>query len=106
MTHTMMPAYDPGTAASCSGCVATTGVQRTTSVGEVVQAWSCAMCGMTWAITVVNPHLRAAYPAGAVEEIGRLRRALRQVITLADDAPTITDRQLRDRLLTLAAYAR
>jgi len=42
---------------------------------------------------VVTPHLRAAYPANlaaAVEEIGRLRWTLRQVITLTDDAPTIT----------------
>ncbi len=64
---------------------------------------------MDWAITVVNPHLRAAHPvdlAAAVEEIGRLRATLRQVITLADDAPTITERQLRDRLLTLASYVR
>ncbi|MBV8541704.1 MAG: hypothetical protein JO364_13670 [Pseudonocardiales bacterium] len=42
---------------------------------------------------MVTPHLRAAYPANlaaAVEEIGRLRWTLRQVITLTDDAPTIT----------------
>ncbi|MGH3807904.1 MAG: hypothetical protein ACRDRU_15025 [Pseudonocardiaceae bacterium] len=50
------------------------------------------------------PHL--ADLAAAAGEIGRLRHALRQVITLADDAPTITDQQLRDRLLALAFHAR
>jgi hypothetical protein len=60
-------------------------------------------------ISVVNPHLRPAHHAdlaAAVEEIGRLRATLRQVITLADDALTFTDQQLRDRLLTLASDAR
>jgi hypothetical protein len=41
-----------------------------------------------------------------VEEIRRLRWTLRQVCALADDAPTITDQQLRDRLLALASCAR
>jgi hypothetical protein len=40
---------------------------------------------------------------GAVaKEIGRLRWTLAQVIAVADDAPELTDRELRDRLLTLA----
>ncbi|MGH3773692.1 MAG: hypothetical protein ACRDRW_20250 [Pseudonocardiaceae bacterium] len=109
VTHPMMPAHDPDTAESCPGCAATIGVRGTASTPPQVQAWSCAACGMDWAMTVVNPHLRATYPAGlatAVEEIGRLRWTLRQVITLADDALTITERQLRDRLLTLASHAR
>ncbi|MBV9142836.1 MAG: hypothetical protein JO115_18310 [Pseudonocardiales bacterium] len=60
-------------------------------------------------ISVVNPHLRPAHHAdlaAAVEEISRLRWALRQVITLADDAPTLTDQQLRGRLLALVSDAR
>ncbi|MGH3771295.1 MAG: hypothetical protein ACRDRW_07865 [Pseudonocardiaceae bacterium] len=109
-----MPDHNPcpdthGTAESCPGCAATTGVRRTTGTAPYVQAWSCVACGMDWAITVVNPHLRPAHPADlatAVEEIGRLRWTLRQVITPADDAPTITERQLRDRLLTPASHAR
>ncbi|MGH3720017.1 MAG: hypothetical protein ACRDRI_14490 [Pseudonocardiaceae bacterium] len=106
-----MPTHHPcpDTPESCPGCAATTGVRRTVGTAPDVRAWSCAACGMDWAITVVNPHLRAAHPvdlAAAVEEIGRLRATLRQVITLADDAPTITERQLRDRLLTLASYVR
>jgi hypothetical protein len=38
----------------------------------------------------------------AAEEIGRLRWKLAQVIAVADDAPRLTDRELRDRLLALA----
>jgi hypothetical protein len=48
---------------------------------------------------------RSAYLAdlgAAAEEIGRLRWALRQVIALADEAPALTDAQLRQRLLVLA----
>ncbi len=59
---------------------------------------------MEWAISVVNPHLRGVYLAdlGAAEEIGRLHWELRQVVRLANDAPTLTDQQLRERLLALA----
>jgi hypothetical protein len=42
----------------------------------------------------------------ATEEIGRLQWALNQVIALADDAPRLTDKQLRNRLLALADQAR
>jgi hypothetical protein len=42
----------------------------------------------------------------AAQEIGRLRWTLRQVVTLADDAPGLTDQQLRDRLLALAGPSR
>ena len=41
-----------------------------------------------------------------VEELGRSRWMLGQVITLADDAPGLTDEKLRDRLLALADRAR
>jgi hypothetical protein len=61
---------------------------------------------MNWAITLVNHGQRAAYfeqLAATVEEIGRLRWLLRQVVILADDAPGLPDAQLRDRLLALAA---
>ena len=37
-----------------------------------------------------------------VEELGRSRWILGQVLSLADDAPGLTDAQLRDRLLVLA----
>jgi hypothetical protein len=38
----------------------------------------------------------------AAQEIGRLRWALVQVVTLADELPKLTDVELRDRLLELA----
>ncbi|MBV8543049.1 MAG: hypothetical protein JO364_13825 [Pseudonocardiales bacterium] len=108
-----MPAQDPcrddhGTAESCPGCGATTGVLRTTGTAPTIRTWSCTTYGLNWMISAVNPHLRPAHLAdlAAAEDIGRLRWALRQVITLADDAPTLTDRQLRDRLLTLVSDAR
>jgi len=109
-----MPAQDPcrdapGTAESCPGCGAITGVLRTTGIAPTIQTWSCTTCGLNWVISVVNPHLRPAHLAdltAAAEDIGRLRHTLRQVITLADDAPTLTDQQLRDRLLTLVSDAR
>jgi hypothetical protein len=41
-----------------------------------------------------------------VEKRGRLRWMLGQVISLADDAPGLTDAQLLDRLLALADRAR
>ena len=41
-----------------------------------------------------------------VEETGRSRWMLGQLITLADDAPDLTDAQLRDRLFALADRSR
>jgi hypothetical protein len=41
-----------------------------------------------------------------VEKRGRSRWILGQLITLADDAPGLTDAQLRDRLLVLADRSR
>jgi hypothetical protein len=55
---------------------------------------------MNWAVTLVNHGQRPAYfeqLAATVEEIGRLRWLQRQVITLADDAATLSARELRDR---------
>jgi hypothetical protein len=53
---------------------------------------------------VVNPHLRSAYlvdMVAAAAEIDRLSWRCRQIIALAEQAPTITDQQLRARLLAL-----
>ena len=41
-----------------------------------------------------------------VEELGRSRWMLGQVLSLADDAPGLTNVQLRDRLTMLADWAR
>jgi hypothetical protein len=41
-----------------------------------------------------------------VEQLSATRSALRQIIALTDDAPALTNAQLRDRLLALAERAR
>jgi transposase-like protein len=89
---------------ACPYCGETTGVQRTPRTSPKVQAWSCTLCRTDWAVSLVNPHLRTAYLvdlAVAIGEISRLRWTLAQVVQLADEAPTITDEQLRIRLRAL-----
>jgi hypothetical protein len=64
---------------------------------------------MAWAISLVNHGQRPAYfeqLAATVEQLGATRSVLRAVITLADDAATLSDQELRDRLLALADRAR
>jgi len=97
---------DPTDAESCPGCDATHGVQRTTGTSPRVQAWSCTTCQTKWAITTVNPQPYLDRLAATVEQLGAARFMLRQVIALADDAPGLTDRELRDRLLALAEIVR
>jgi hypothetical protein len=54
-----------------------------------------------------RPHrAQEVLPVVVMEEIERLRWALSQIIALADEAPGLTDEQLRERLLTLATQAR
>jgi hypothetical protein len=53
-----------------------------------------------------NPLAYLAQLTATVEELGRSRWVLGQLITLADDAPGLTDAQLRDRLLVLADRSR
>jgi hypothetical protein len=55
---------------------------------------------------VSPPQLYFDHLAATVEQLGAARSMLRQICTLADDAATITDQQLRDRLLALASCAR
>ena len=43
-------------AEACPGCGATTGVQRKPAPPKV-DAWTCTVCDMHWATTVVNPAL-------------------------------------------------
>ena len=91
----------------CPYCGITTGVQPTPAP-PTVTAWTCTECGTDWAISVVNPHLRTNYPAdlaATAEEVRRLRWTLREIITLATDAPQLVDVELRTRLLTLASEA-
>ncbi|MGH3693754.1 MAG: hypothetical protein ACRDRX_07140 [Pseudonocardiaceae bacterium] len=101
MTTGTVPSHE-----ACPACGSATGVRPINGTSPKVRAWSCTACGLDWAISVVNPHLRTHHLAEAAEEIRRLSWTLRQVVALADDAPTITDQQLRDRLLALAEHAR
>jgi hypothetical protein len=57
--------------------------------------------GSDWAITTVNPQPYFDRLASTVEQLGATRSVLRQVIALADDAGTLSDKELRDRLLAL-----
>jgi transposase-like protein len=103
---TVATATDPTDIDPCPYCGTTTGVQPTPGTSPGVKAWSCTSCRTDWAITVVNPQPYLDRLAATVEQLGATRSVLRQVCTLADDASTITDQQLRDRLLALASCAR
>jgi hypothetical protein len=75
---------------------------RQTSDTGRIQAWACDHCITDWAFSVPNSHTTAALADDAVaQEIRRLRWALTQVITLADEMPKLTDVELRTRLLML-----
>ncbi len=99
----------------CPGRNQIEGAEQTSTTARV-EAWRCTRCGMAWAISTVNrlPETsngqRPAYfeqLAATVEEIGRLRWLLGQVIILGADSPGLTDEQLRARVLALAgAWAR
>jgi hypothetical protein len=85
---------------ACPYCGETSGVQSTPAPPSV-QAWSCTACRTDWAITVVNPQPYFDRLAATVE-LAVARSVLRQVITLADEVATLSDKELRDRLLALA----
>ncbi|HEY3894839.1 MAG TPA: hypothetical protein VGL88_05660 [Pseudonocardiaceae bacterium] len=92
----------------CPGCGRTEGVELTRVTSRVC-AWTCTRCGLNWAISVVNPHLRPDHPtdlAVAVRQLSAARAILTQIIVLAEEAPTITSAELRSRLLALAQCAR
>jgi hypothetical protein len=101
-SHSPRPAPD-ARPVPCPYCGATSGVRQTSDTGRI-QAWACDRCDTDWAFTV--PDSRTAALLGdlgaAAEEIGRLRWILRQIIALADDAPQLSDVELRTRLLALA----
>jgi ribosomal protein L37AE/L43A len=88
----------------CPYCGENSGVQPITGISPKVQAWSCSVCTTQWAITTVRPYFDRL--AATVEQLSTTRSVLRQVITMADDAATLPDKELRDRLLVLADRAR
>jgi ribosomal protein L37AE/L43A len=82
---------------TCPHCGNTSGVQPTANTARVT-AWSCSDCGTEWAVSVVNPRLYLDRLTATV--------AARQFVSLADDAPGLTDTELRRRLAGLAKRAR
>ncbi len=80
------------------------GVELTSATARVI-AWTCTRCRMDWAISVASPQPFLDHLAGTVE-LAAARSTLRDVITLADQAPGLTDQELRARLVALAEGAR
>jgi ribosomal protein L37AE/L43A len=93
---------------ACPYCATSDGIRQTSDTGRT-QAWACDRCNIEWAISVIRPDSRAAALlndlGAATEEIRRLRWKLTQLIALANDAATLPDQELRDRLLALATRA-
>jgi ribosomal protein L37AE/L43A len=85
----------------CPYCGTTSRVKVITGTPPKVQAWSCLACRTEWAITVVNPHVRPLLEQLA-EDVAA-RAVLREVIALRELAPTLTDRELRARLIRCLA---
>ena len=73
------------------------GAQRVVCKSSQVQAWSCRGCGGRWWFTAVNPPVRA-FLEQLAEDVAA-RAVLREVIALRELAPTLTDGQLRTRLI-------
>jgi hypothetical protein len=88
----------------CPGCGATSEVKVITGSSPRVHAGKCGACGTEWAVTVVNPRSYLEHLVATVDLAGA-RFALRALLTLADDAPTFTDAELRSRLMALAGRA-
>jgi ribosomal protein L37AE/L43A len=95
---------EPGSVDQCPHCGATGGVQRIAGTSPEVRAWGCAECGTQWAITLVHTQLCWNRLAAAAD-LTAARSVLRDVITLADQAPGLTDEQLRHWLAGLAGVA-
>jgi ribosomal protein L37AE/L43A len=76
----------------CPYCGTTAAVRQTSDTGRI-QAWSCDRCATDFAFTVADsPTAALLGDLGAVaQEIRRLRWALAQLITLADEMPKLTD---------------
>lgn len=87
---------DPADINRCPGCGGTSGVQPITGTSPQVQAWSCTACRVNWATTTVNPKPYLDRLTAALEQLSAPRSILRQVITLADDAATLSHVLQRD----------
>ncbi len=90
----------------CPYCDSAGGVTRVACASPTVEAWLCAACCGQWWISVVNPRPQPFLDrlTGTVE-LAAARSVLWAVITLADEAPGISNEELRSRLLMLAQRA-
>lgn len=80
----------------CLSCDTTTRMQPDPSAVPKVQAWAYAAWGTRWAITATNPRLRP-WLGHLAEDSAAIRSVLGGVITLAEQAPEISDDQFRFR---------
>jgi len=88
----------------CPYCGGTSGVQQITNTPRKVHGWSCRECGTDWWIGVINPRRYRDDLAGLVE-LAAARSLLRRVIALADEAPMLTNAEMRAQLVDLASAA-
>jgi hypothetical protein len=59
-----------------------------------VQAWLYTACRANWASTALNPQPCLDRLTAGIEQLGAPQSILRQVITLAGDAATLSDQEL------------
>ena len=99
---------DPTDSDGCPMCGKTTRVQPITGTSPKVAAWRCTQCDTSWAVTTVRPSPQPYLDrlAATVEQLSATRSVLRQVIQLSGDAATLSDSELRAKLLVLADRAR
>ncbi len=92
---------------SCPGCGQIDGVEQTSRTPRVA-AWKCTPVRNGLGDLAGQPRAasRLLRPLAAPQQLDATRSVLRAIITLADDAATLSEQELRDRLLALADRAK
>lgn len=102
-TRTIGPAgIEPDGVEDCPCCGDTSGVQAIPGTPPRVRAWNCGDCGTDWALTVVHPDLRQRYLDELAVDVAA-RAVLQDITDLAGHVDTLTDAQMRARLITCLA---
>ena len=94
-TVTGAPGIDP--------CSSGAGVRPGPGTTPKVQAWTSAGYGVRWAITVAGPRW---WPGHLSKEAAVVRLVLWGVVILAEQAPNLSDEQVRSRLVALGELVR
>lgn len=94
-TVTGAPGIDP--------CSSDMGVRPGPGTTPKVQTWTSAGYGTQWAITVAGPRW---WPSHFSKEAVMVRLVLWGVVTLAEQAPNLSNKQVRSRLVTLGESVR